>query len=182
MQIVIHSIGHTLGLAHTDGAIPSLNMDPYYYEDQPHQPVPNNGTYDMYSIMDSSEHWYSESLYGSASLLSNGDKAALRQMYPLQALSGGTIGPDQIIAHNTVPATIGNIASASGGRGTLTYRWQWSLNQTTWTDIPNASGADATYRPGALTQTTYYRRRVMDEAGVQVYSNKVEIRVEKFRK
>jgi len=46
-----------------------------------------------------------------------------------------------------------------GGTGVFTFQWESSLNNTTWTAINGASGND--YQPGALTATTFYRRRVV---------------------
>jgi gliding motility-associated-like protein/uncharacterized repeat protein (TIGR01451 family) len=75
------------------------------------------------------------------------------------ALAGNTI---------TAPATVTYCASGdpalitgatpSGGSGTYSYQWQQSSNNTTFTDISGATSAS--YDPGVLTATTYFRRRV----------------------
>ncbi|MEJ7658582.1 MAG: hypothetical protein WKG07_02580 [Hymenobacter sp.] len=58
--------------------------------------------------------------------------------------------------HHAYPLT--SASDASGGTGPVTYQWDSSPDNTTWTPIGGATGA--TYAPGALTATTYFRRRV----------------------
>jgi len=71
-------------------------------------------------------------------------------------VAGGTIGTDQSINYNTVPATLTNVTAPTGQSGLLEYKWQSSGNGTTFTDIPLSNAAD--FSPGALTATTWYRR------------------------
>ena len=73
-------------------------------------------------------------------------------------VSAGTIGSPQTICHNTVPATLTNVASASNGTGSYGYQWQSSPDNSSWSDIGGATSA--TYSPAALTANTYYRRGV----------------------
>ena len=81
------------------------------------------------------------------------------------AMMSGTIGSDQSIASGTTPAPLTSISPASGGTGTITYRWQSSTNGTSWTNITGTAGANVGYSPGALTQTTYYRRTATNTCG-----------------
>lgn len=72
-------------------------------------------------------------------------------------VTGGQVSGDQLICSGGDPATFIQ-QLPSGGLGSLTYKWQKSLNYSTgYTDI---SGATATtYNPpGPLNQTTYYKR------------------------
>ncbi len=56
-----------------------------------------------------------------------------------------------------------------------TYQWQQSVGcNNVWTDIPLANGS--TYSPGALTQTTCFRRMITDACGT-AYSNTITITV-----
>ncbi len=72
--------------------------------------------------------------------------------------SGGTIASSQTICYNTAPAAFTNEAAASGQVGTLEYRWQKSVisGSSGFSDI--ASSNSATYAPGSLSVTTWYRR------------------------
>ncbi|OWY24595.1 T9SS C-terminal target domain-containing protein [Sphingobacteriales bacterium UPWRP_1] len=70
----------------------------------------------------------------------------------------GGIGYDESGVSPFDPSNIVQTAAASGGSGTLEYKWQQSTNGTTWTDISGATGM--TYDPGVITQTTQYRRCV----------------------
>ncbi|WP_423130330.1 MBG domain-containing protein [Gaoshiqia sp. Z1-71] len=90
-------------------------------------------------------------------------------------LDGGTIGSDQSICYNTVPAALTNETSPSGGTG-LTYQWRQRTVSGTWTDIGGAT--DLTYTPPALTQTMLYRRAVSSASNCgTVYSNEITVTV-----
>lgn len=55
------------------------------------------------------------------------------------------------------PANITNGQSATGGSGTISYKWQESTDLgATWTDI--AGITSLTYNPNTITTTTWYRR------------------------
>jgi hypothetical protein len=74
------------------------------------------------------------------------------------------------------PGTIGSISPANGGSGTLIYAWQSSTDCNTWSGF--ISGAtEASYSPGAITQTTCYRRSVTDECGNIAYTSPVQFTV-----
>lgn len=81
--------------------------------------------------------------------------------YPFQfhvtSLSHGVVGSDQTICYGSVPATLNNITAGSGA-GTISYSWEQSTTSIDagYTAIPGANGAS--YSPGALTQTTYFKR------------------------
>jgi gliding motility-associated-like protein len=90
------------------------------------------------------------------------------------ALQGGTIAADQSICINTAPAALTSTADATGGSGTYNYQWQVSTDNVTFVDIPPATSA--TYAPGALTSTRYYRRKAID-AVTNVFSNTVTVTV-----
>jgi uncharacterized protein YjdB len=64
---------------------------------------------------------------------------------------------DKSICYNTSPGEL-SATDPSGGTG-LTYQWQSSADGTSssWTNI-TTNGTSATYNPGALTATRYYRR------------------------
>jgi hypothetical protein len=71
-------------------------------------------------------------------------------------LTSGSVGTNQTICYNGDPAPFTNTASATGD-GTITYRWESSMNSATWSTISGANGTtyDVTT---TLTQTMYYRR------------------------
>jgi hypothetical protein len=74
----------------------------------------------------------------------------------------GTISPmSQTITAGSTPGAINSATAASGGSGNFTYQWQASLYERgTFSNIAGATSAS--YSPGPLTQTTYYRRAVTD--------------------
>jgi gliding motility-associated-like protein len=91
------------------------------------------------------------------------------------ALTAGTIVADQTVCAGAAPTPLTSTAGAGGGTGTFAYQWESSGDNSTWGAIPGASGAD--YAPGALTATTYYRRRVTSGPCGPVYSPTVTVRV-----
>ncbi|UOR05182.1 gliding motility-associated C-terminal domain-containing protein [Hymenobacter aerilatus] len=91
------------------------------------------------------------------------------------ALTAGTIAADQAICAGSTVAPLTSSAAPTGGTGQFAYQWESSSNNTTWTAIPGATGAE--YAPGALTATTYFRRQVSSGACAAVTSNTVTITV-----
>jgi gliding motility-associated-like protein len=70
-------------------------------------------------------------------------------------ITAGTIGNDQTICTGGTPVAIQSTSVATAS-GTLAYQWESSTDNVTWVTVPAATSV--TYAPGALTQTTYYRR------------------------
>ncbi|MDW3210924.1 MAG: RHS repeat-associated core domain-containing protein [Reichenbachiella sp.] len=92
-------------------------------------------------------------------------------------LSAGSIGNAQTLCYNNDASTLTNTASASGG-ATRTYQWQQSTTSSS-SGFSNISGAtSSTYNPPALTQTTWYRRRVTSSSGCGTkYTNVIQLTV-----
>jgi hypothetical protein len=75
-------------------------------------------------------------------------------------LLAGTIGgPTERCSGQAVEAFT-NVASASGGAGTYTYRWETSRDGTNWTAVTGV--ATAGWSQPSIAQTTHVRRRVID--------------------
>ncbi|WP_308461635.1 gliding motility-associated C-terminal domain-containing protein [Hymenobacter sp. NBH84] len=91
------------------------------------------------------------------------------------ALIAGTIAADQAVCAGSAVAPLTSSAAPTGGTGQFAYQWESSPNNTTWTAIPGATGAE--YAPGTLTSTTYFRRQVSSGACAAVTSNVVTITV-----
>ena len=73
-------------------------------------------------------------------------------------LSNNNISADATICIGLVAPTITGTLPA-GGNNQFTYQWQQSTNSgVTWTDIPSTN--TVSYSPGAITETTLYRRVV----------------------
>lgn len=97
------------------------------------------------------------------------------------SLAGGSINGNQMICPNTTPTMLGTVALASGGvtaGATPTYQWEQSTTNCSsgFTSISGATGA--TYTPGTLSQTTYFRRRVTDACSDVAYSNCVTVNMD----
>ena len=75
-----------------------------------------------------------------------------------QEVNSGSIKEDQTICYDNIPATITSLVDGSGSAAPV-YSWQYSIdNGTSWLTISGAT--NATYSPGKLIQTTWYRRIV----------------------
>jgi hypothetical protein len=98
---------------------------------------------------------------------------SLITVYP--NLTAGAIGSAQTICYNTAPTGLTQTTAPGGGTGTYTYQWQSSTNNTAWTNISGATSA--TYSPGALTASTYFRRAVTSGSCGPVYSASILITV-----
>jgi PKD repeat protein len=78
-----------------------------------------------------------------------------------QPISNNTIAASQTICSGNAPAALTG-STPSGGNGTYLYQWQSKTGNNSFSNIPNANDKD--FAPGALTQTTQFRRIV--SAGV----------------
>jgi len=93
----------------------------------------------------------------------------------LPALVAGSIAADQTVCAGNAAAPLTSTAPATGGSGTFAYQWESSLDNATWTAIAGATGA--TFAPGTLPVTTYFRRQVSSGACAATPSNTVRITV-----
>ncbi len=82
----------------------------------------------------------------------------------LNEINQNIIREDQIICPGETPDEIYSVGHPSSGTGTFTYRWESSTTSATagFTTIPGATGEN--YQPGALNQTTWFRRVVISGA------------------
>ena len=107
---------------------------------------------------------------GSLSLNVAGNNASLTVQMTTE-LQGGRVDSAvsmQSLKVDSLPATI-SCSAATGGSCTpaYTYTWQKSLNNVSWTDIPNSNNAKLFFI-APIVQTTYYRRKVTDTSSNSV--------------
>lgn len=90
--------------------------------------------------------------------------------HPLDPSNSGSI----TVCSATDPVSFTNFQSASGGNGTFNYQWQASTTSvsTGFNDIGGATSA--TYDPGSITTTTWFRRRARSGACADVFSNVIQ--------
>jgi gliding motility-associated-like protein len=88
----------------------------------------------------------------------------------------GAISGAQTVCLGTSPAALASTAGASGGTGTYAYQWESSADKANWQETEAATGA--TYAPGPVTATAYYRRRVKSGACGVFYSNVVAVQAQ----
>ncbi|MGX5816542.1 HYR-like domain-containing protein, partial [Chitinophaga lutea] len=94
-------------------------------------------------------------------------------LYNRVEISNNTITADQVICRAAVPHRLQG-SNPQGGSGSYSFLWQISTNGVDFTNISGATGQH--YQPGAVSQTTWFRRRVTS-ASCESYSNPVQIRV-----
>ncbi|WP_417354781.1 hypothetical protein [Flavobacterium sp.] len=88
-------------------------------------------------------------------------------------VTAGSIGTDQTICNGDTPAQLTSLTNGAG-TGTVTYRWESSANGTSgWTTVSGAN--NATYQPGALTATRYYRRIAIATSGTACESSPTSV-------
>ena len=85
--------------------------------------------------------------------------------------SPGSISGDQKIEPSTTPAILQSVTDPSVTDGSGTVSWESSLNGDQWSAIAGTTG-QMSYQPGALTQSTWFRR-VFRSSTKTVYSNTV---------
>lgn len=73
-------------------------------------------------------------------------------------LGGNTIGSEQTLCQGNAPAALTGTGTLTGGNGTFAYQWQQSIDGVNWTNISGATSAS--YSPGSLNDTTWFRRNV----------------------
>jgi gliding motility-associated-like protein len=88
----------------------------------------------------------------------------------------GIIGPNQTVCASSTPVPLTSTTAPSGGYGTYTYQWESSPDNLTWTTVPGATAA--TYSPGALVATIYYRRRINSGSCAEQISNSVKLELQ----
>ena len=77
--------------------------------------------------------------------------------FHVTSVNHGVIGTDQTICSGATPAPLTSISDGSSTFGSITYTWEKSTSiNTGYLTISGETGAG--YSPGALTQTTYFKR------------------------
>ncbi|MBC5993409.1 Ig-like domain-containing protein [Pontibacter cellulosilyticus] len=94
-----------------------------------------------------------------------------------ELISNNVVSGAQTICTNTAPAILTG-QNPSGGNGTYTYRWEYS-HESESSGFKPAPGTNnqPQYQPGALTQTTWYRRVAISDPCPAVPSQAVKITV-----
>ncbi len=141
-----------IGVAPTGGIIPYTYQWQKSYDNVNFANIYGATSLD-YQAGGESQTTYFRLLQNSASGCGNGITNTIT-MVVFPEFKAGSIGEDQEIVYNTVPAKIIG-EKPRGGRYPYTYQWQNSADGTTFTDIIGATNLD--YQPGVLTSTTYYR-------------------------
>ena len=93
------------------------------------------------------------------------------------AMTAGTIGSDQTVNVGATPAALTETVAHTGGVAAYTYLWESSTNNVTWAAAAGTND-QATYSPGALSASTWFRRTVTSGSGCgAATSNTVSITV-----
>ncbi|MAP01772.1 MAG: hypothetical protein CMD01_03015 [Flavobacteriales bacterium] len=122
------------------------------------------------------------SIFGEVENGSAAEYKAEIQVYwsPNGGVNPGTIAGDQTICSGISPSGLTSSDDGSGGSptfgGYFTYQWEQDIGCTgAFTDITGANFN--VYFPGAITQTTCYRRKMISACG-DFFSNSVTITIE----
>ncbi|WP_147383342.1 Ig-like domain-containing protein [Pontibacter oryzae] len=99
-----------------------------------------------------------------------------------------TVTVEKNITENTLEAVQGILCAGQtpallmgttpkGGSGTYTYAWERSTESATTGFAPIAGATKATYQPGALSETTWFKRVVRSGSCAQSMSEAIEVSV-----
>ncbi|MES2774934.1 MAG: LamG-like jellyroll fold domain-containing protein [Bacteroidota bacterium] len=92
--------------------------------------------------------------------------------FAISPLQSGVIAGNQTGCQGFTPAALTSVAAAFGGASTtISYQWQQSANNISFTDVPAATSAG--YQPPATSADTYYRRRAFNTASQEAFSDTV---------
>jgi gliding motility-associated-like protein len=92
-----------------------------------------------------------------------------------KSFTAGSIKANQSICFGATAETLNSVTAASGGTGSISYQWQSSLDNSSFTNILGATLNE--YTPVGLMQTTYYKRLAITVADGSIPSNTVCITV-----
>ena len=95
------------------------------------------------------------------------------------AITGNLVGKDTTICYNQNPLSLIPLnAGPTNGNGKYQYQWLQNLDDLNWPASANATGTSnlSSYDPPALTDTTYYKRKITSGRCVN-YSTTVKITV-----
>jgi gliding motility-associated-like protein len=85
--------------------------------------------------------------------------SAVLQITVEPAVADNSISSDQTLCAGAVPSSLSGTVP-SGGNGSYTYQWESSITSAIAGFTPIAGATGLNYSPGALSQTTWYRRVV----------------------
>jgi len=97
----------------------------------------------------------------SGALWSATAKTVTIQAPPPPPVPGNVTPVSQSLTPGSTPATL--TATAATGTGTITYQWQSSPDNTTWTNIIGATAL--TYSPPTVVNAVYYRQQISSNNG-----------------
>ncbi len=114
--------------------------------------------------------WYRRIVYSG----SCGDTSTPVRIAVTPAITNNTINSPQTICYADTP-TLFNGAAPNGGNSIFNYLWQQSNDSTTWVGASNSNTAQ-NYQAPSLTDTVYYRRRVISVV-CTTFSNTIKVAV-----
>ncbi len=137
---------------------------PFY---QWEQSIDNGNTWG--TILNANEEFYNPGVISQTTLYRRGAQKTpcavflysnvVTKMVSVNYIDAGSIDGDESVCGTFDPTLITSLSLASGGvDGFEMMLWQESTNNgASWSDIPGAT--NATYNPGLISQTTWYRRK-----------------------
>ena len=89
----------------------------------------------------------------------------------------GVVSSSQTLCAGGSPVSFSSVASATASSGTINYQWESSTISSSAGFSPVFGATGATYFPGTLGQTTYYRRAANTTSNNTAYSNVITMTV-----
>lgn len=115
----------------------------------------NSGVAFVTPVLNSNTTYYAEQFSGSCI----GFRVAVPVIVVLKP-SAGVIGGEQTVCLTRQPLLLTSVSADSGG--TITYRWESSIDGVNWTSVPGAVAV--TFQPPVLVKSTFFRRITINTA------------------
>ena len=156
--LIMHAIGHSLGLGHT---LPA-GSQPGDDEDWG-TTIGGTSPYDGKSIMTREKSPIAWSGF------STDDKRYLPVAFPIPGFNAGSIEQSKTISQTTGTFSINSVSDASGGTGAITYAWE-KRSDGNWVAVSSQTKKGLTNAPVPTELTSEYRRKAMNGT-TTLYSN-----------
>jgi len=119
--------------------------------------TPGNATTSSITVLPQATVTYTVTVTETANNLACSNSAS--RLITIDPLRPGTLS-NQSVCSGANPVVISATGAGGGSGSGYTYTWESSTDNATWSTISGATAA--TYTPSNLTQTTYFKRNIID--------------------
>ncbi|MFM2139376.1 MAG: hypothetical protein RJA57_1683, partial [Bacteroidota bacterium] len=118
---------------------------------------------------------YASAFPGTGSIATSSDPVDNVLNDLLSVITPGSVAASQSVCSGLAPAPFTSVTPATTTSGTITYQWQMSTDNISFTDITGAN--NDVYAPGPVSAVTYFRRMATNTQGNAAASNVLTITI-----